>query len=86
MSDPGAAWTPPAVAGPLITFRGKQIAASSLDDEANAAREAGFQRGRSEGTCGMTKRAGQTRCGAMRSRVSRSAKASATRRNSNCSR
>ena len=49
MSDPGAAWTPPAVAGPLITFRGKQIAASSLDDEANAAREAGFQRGRSEG-------------------------------------
>ena len=49
MSESGASWTPPTVAGPLITFRGKQIAASSLDDEANAAREAGFQRGRSEG-------------------------------------
>jgi flagellar assembly protein FliH len=49
MSESGASWIPPAVAGPLITFRGKQIAASSLDDEAKAAREAGFQRGRSEG-------------------------------------
>lgn len=49
LPDGGASWTPPSVAGPLITFRGKQVAASSLDDEANAAREAGFQRGRSEG-------------------------------------
>lgn len=45
----GASWSPPAVAGPLITFRGKQISAASLDDEAQAAREAGFERGRSEG-------------------------------------
>ena len=45
----GASWTPPAVVGPLITFRGKQASASVLDDEERAAREAGFQRGRSEG-------------------------------------
>jgi flagellar assembly protein FliH len=45
----GASWTPPAVVGPLITFRGKQASASALDDEERAAREAGFQRGRSEG-------------------------------------
>lgn len=45
----GSSWSPPAVAGPLITFRGKQISAASLDDEAQAAREAGFERGRSEG-------------------------------------
>lgn len=48
-SGEGASWTPPAVVGPLITFRGKQASASALDDEARAAREAGFQRGRSEG-------------------------------------
>ena len=45
----GASWTPPAVVGPLITFRGKQASASALGDEERAAREAGFQRGRSEG-------------------------------------
>jgi flagellar assembly protein FliH len=45
----GESWTPPAVVGPLITFRGKQASASALDDEERAAREAGFQRGRSEG-------------------------------------
>ena len=48
-SEVGASWSPPAVAGPLITFRGKQISAASLDDEAQAAREAGYERGRSEG-------------------------------------
>jgi flagellar assembly protein FliH len=45
----GASWVPPSVAGPLITFRGKQASASALEDEARAAREAGFERGRSEG-------------------------------------
>lgn len=54
MSDPvrrpeGASWSPPDVAGPLITFRGKQTAASSLQDDVRAARDAGFERGRSEG-------------------------------------
>jgi flagellar assembly protein FliH len=44
-----ASWTPPAVVGPLITFRGKQASASALNDEERAAREAGFQRGRREG-------------------------------------
>lgn len=45
----GESWTPPSVAGPLITFRGKQASASALEDEARAARDAGFERGRSEG-------------------------------------
>ena len=45
----GASWSPPSVAGPLITFRGKQTAASSLQDDVRAARDAGFERGRSEG-------------------------------------
>jgi flagellar assembly protein FliH len=45
----GASWTPPTVIGPLITFRGKQASASALDDEERATREAGYQRGRSEG-------------------------------------
>lgn len=45
----GASWSPPSVAGPLITFRGKQTAASSLQDDVRNAREAGFERGRSEG-------------------------------------
>lgn len=45
----GASWSPPAVAGPLITFRGKQTAASSLQDDVRAARDAGYERGRSEG-------------------------------------
>ena len=45
----GTSWTPPPVVGPLITFRGKQASASALDDEERAAREAGYQRGRSEG-------------------------------------
>lgn len=54
MSDPvrrpeGASWSPPDVAGPLITFRGKQTAASSLQDDVRAARDAGYERGRSEG-------------------------------------
>lgn len=35
--------------GPLITFRGKQASAAAVDDEERAVREAGFQRGRSEG-------------------------------------
>ena len=48
-AEAGASWAPPAVAGPLITFRGKQISASTLEDEAQAAREAGYERGRSEG-------------------------------------
>ena len=37
------------VVGPVITFRGKQTAASSLQDDVRSAREAGFERGRSEG-------------------------------------
>lgn len=45
----GASWSPPSIAGPLITFRGKQTAASSLQDDVRIAREAGFDRGRSEG-------------------------------------
>jgi len=45
----GASWSPPSIAGPLITFRGKQTAASSLQDDVRSAREAGFERGRSEG-------------------------------------
>ncbi len=45
----GASWSPPAVVGPLITFRGKQTAASSLQDDVRAARDAGYERGRSEG-------------------------------------
>jgi flagellar assembly protein FliH len=45
----GASWSPPHIAGPLITFRGKQTAASSLQDDIHSAREAGFERGRSEG-------------------------------------
>jgi flagellar assembly protein FliH len=45
----GESWVPPSVAGPLITFRGKQASASALEDEARAAREAGYERGRSEG-------------------------------------
>jgi flagellar assembly protein FliH len=45
----GASWSPPTVAGPLITFRGKQTAASSLQDDVRAARDAGYERGRSEG-------------------------------------
>ncbi len=45
----GAPWAPPVVAGPLITFRGRQTAASSLQDDLRAARDAGFERGRSEG-------------------------------------
>ena len=55
MSDParprahGAAWIPPSVAGPLVTFRGKHTPASSLDEDARAARAEGFERGRSEG-------------------------------------
>jgi flagellar assembly protein FliH len=58
MSDPvrravlgsgGAAWTPPTVAGPLVTFRGRQTSAAGLDEELRAARDAGYERGRSEG-------------------------------------
>lgn len=45
----GASWSPPSVAGPLITFRGKQTAASSLQDDVRLARETGYERGRSEG-------------------------------------
>jgi flagellar assembly protein FliH len=45
----GAAWTPPTVAGPLVTFRGRQTSAAGLDEELRAARDAGFERGRSEG-------------------------------------
>jgi len=45
----GASWSPPAVVGPVITFRGKSTAASSLPDDARTAREAAFERGRSEG-------------------------------------
>ena len=43
------AWQPPSVAGPLVTFRGKPTAASSLEDEVRAARAEGYERGRSEG-------------------------------------
>lgn len=49
MATEGESWVPPSVVGPLITFRGKQASASALEDEARAAREAGFERGRSEG-------------------------------------
>ena len=37
------------VVGPVITFRGKQTAASSLQDDVRSARESGYERGRSEG-------------------------------------
>lgn len=49
LATEGESWVPPSVVGPLITFRGKQASASALEDEARAAREAGFERGRSEG-------------------------------------
>lgn len=55
MSDParpaprGAAWIAPSVAGPLVTFRGKQTHPSSLEEDSRAARAEGFERGRSEG-------------------------------------
>jgi len=45
----GRAWTPPRVSGPLITFRGRNPDASELEREANAAIEAGYRRGYSEG-------------------------------------
>lgn len=44
-----AAWAPPRVSGPLVTFRGRNPDASELEKEARAIAEAGFQRGRSEG-------------------------------------
>lgn len=44
-----AAWAPPRVSGPLVTFRGRAPDASELEREARAIAEAGFQRGRSEG-------------------------------------
>lgn len=44
-----AAWAPPRVSGPLVTFRGRNPDASELEKEAHAIAEAGFQRGRSEG-------------------------------------
>ncbi len=44
-----AAWAPPRVSGPLVTFRGRNPDASELEKEARAITEAGFQRGRSEG-------------------------------------
>ncbi len=48
MSD-AAAWAPPRVSGPLVTFRGRSPDASELERESRAIAEAGFQRGRSEG-------------------------------------
>jgi len=44
-----AAWAPPRVSGPLVTFRGRNPDASELEKEARAIAEVGFQRGRSEG-------------------------------------
>jgi flagellar assembly protein FliH len=49
----GRRWEPPRVSGPLVTFRGRNPAATEIEDEAKAAIqaaiEAGFQRGYSEG-------------------------------------
>lgn len=42
-------WLPPRVSGPLITFRGKNPDVSEIEREAQAALEAGFRRGHSEG-------------------------------------
>lgn len=47
--DAGRSWTPPRVSGPLITSRGKSPPASELENEAQAAIAAGYQRGYSEG-------------------------------------
>lgn len=44
-----AAWAPPRVSGPLVTFRGRSPDASELERESRVIAEAGFERGRSEG-------------------------------------
>lgn len=55
------AWRPPAMSGPVVTFRGKRPDAAEVEHEAQRATREGFERGRADGLAAAAQEISQLR-------------------------